>query len=226
MSGTTWTKFYWADWLSDIGLRRCSIAARGFWMDLLCVAASHDPCGYVASQGAALTTADMARIVGVSEPEAQALLDELDRNGVFSRDKSGRIYSRRMVKDAQFVQAARKFGHKGGNPNLRKSKENPSTLKGGVKPADKGGDNAHIPIAKGHKTYTGERLSFPPHGSIAFTEPWCSIIRESAPGKDVDEIAEAFRKWWRTLDNPWDKLGIERSLATFCETHAKGRKAA
>lgn len=74
---------------------------------------------------------------------------------------------------------------------------------------------------------TSARLVFPEHGSIAFCEPWCSIVREHAPGMDIDEVAEAWRKWWRTMDNPWDKPGIDRSFVTFCQTHyAKRRKAA
>ncbi len=39
MSGTTWSKFYWSDWLSDSALRAVSSAARGLWIDMLCIAA-------------------------------------------------------------------------------------------------------------------------------------------------------------------------------------------
>ena len=114
---------------------------------------------------------------------------------------------------------------KGGIAKALKDSGN-SPAKSNLQASSKRASRSVIQPNPSQKYISGERLSFPAHGSIAFTEPWCSIIRESAPGKDVDEIAEAFRKWWRTLDNPWDKLGIERSLATFCETHAKGRKAA
>ena len=54
MSGTIWSKFYWSDWETDPALRLCSLAAQGLWMRMLCVAASHDPIGYVAVAGRGL----------------------------------------------------------------------------------------------------------------------------------------------------------------------------
>ena len=101
MSGTVWAKFFWADWLSDVNLRRCSPAARGLWMDMLCVAAQHEPVGYLCVNGESLEACDMARIAGVEEALATSLMAELARNGVYSRDRRGRLYSRRMVRDAQ-----------------------------------------------------------------------------------------------------------------------------
>jgi hypothetical protein len=124
MSGTTWTKFYWSDWDTDPALRLCSFAAQGLWMRMLCIAASHDPIGYVAVAGRALEATDIARMTGGSEGDVQTLLAELDRNGVCSRDRHGRIYSRRMVRDAKAAAMARKNGKLGGNPSLSKHKGN------------------------------------------------------------------------------------------------------
>ncbi len=135
MSATIWAKFFWADWLSDANLRRCSPAARGFWMDMLCVAAQHEPVGYLCVNGEGLTACDMARIAGVDEAEATALTAELERNGVCSRDRNGRLYSRRMVRDAQKRALAAKNGAKGGNPSLAKHKGIPPPDKGADKPA-------------------------------------------------------------------------------------------
>jgi hypothetical protein len=128
-----WTKFFWADWESDPALRLCSYSAQGLWMRMLCIASAHDPIGYVAVAGRALDTTAIARMTGGSEGEVQTLLDELDRNGVFSRDRTGRIYSRRMVRDARKAAEARKFGKRGGNPSLCQDKEKPQTLNPPVK---------------------------------------------------------------------------------------------
>lgn len=133
-----WSKFFWSDWDSDPALRLCSYAAQGLWMRMLCIAAVHDPIGYVAVAGRALDPTAIARMTGGSEGEVQILLDELARNGVFSSDRNGRIYSRRMVRDARKSAEARKNGKKGGNPNLSPQREisppvNPS-VKGGLKP--------------------------------------------------------------------------------------------
>jgi hypothetical protein len=120
------------------------MAAQGLWMRMLCIAAAHDPIGYVAVAGKGLDETSLARLTGCQESEVLSLLGELDRNGVFSRDRHGRIYSRRMVRDARKAATARNNGRKGGNPSLSKDNRNP--------PLDKGSDNhrlnPHKPEAK------------------------------------------------------------------------------
>lgn len=123
MTGTVWSKFFWADWESDEALRLCSLASQGLWMRMLCLAAKADPTGYVTVNGRPLGVTDIARLAGVTETECESLLSELDRNGVFSRTRNGTIYSRRMMRDAKRRQIAQKNGKSGGNPNLSKDKE-------------------------------------------------------------------------------------------------------
>jgi hypothetical protein len=120
MSGLPWTKFYWTDYSGDPALRLCSLAAQGLWMRMLCVAAEHNPIGYVAVNGRGLDETDLAQLTGVSESEVKSLLAQLDRNGVFSRDRQRRIYNRRMVEDAKKSAIAKKNGKLGGNPRLGK----------------------------------------------------------------------------------------------------------
>ena len=119
--------FFWKDYENDAGLRVSSLAAQGLWMRLLCVAAKSDPYGYVLINGCEIGVTGVARLGSVSETEAATLLDELERNGVFSRDRKGRIYSRRMVKESAARKKATENGKKGGNPALstsdRKQKE-------------------------------------------------------------------------------------------------------
>lgn len=146
MAGTVWTKFYWSDWLSDLGLRRCSVEARGLWIDMLCIAAGHDPIGYVAVNGEGLSEDEIAKIACLSPTVCSTLIGELERNGVFSRDRNGKIYSRRMVRDEKKASKARRNGKKGGNPSLRKIT--------GIPPPDNQGLSAaispicHMPIAR------------------------------------------------------------------------------
>lgn len=144
MSGTIWSKFYWSDWESDPAVRLCSFAAQGFWMRMLCIAAAHDPIGYVAVAGKGLDETSLARLTGCLESEVSSLLGELERNGVFSRDRHGRIFSRRMVADARKAATARKNGKNGGNPSLSKDNEIPASDKGG----DKAGLKPHKPFAR------------------------------------------------------------------------------
>lgn len=127
MASTHWTKWYWSDWANDPALRLCSLSAQGLWMRMLCIAAEANPIGYVTVNGRTLDGQDLARIVGVSVPEVETLLAELDRNGVFSRDRKGTCYSRRMVRDAKRAKIARQNGKNGGNPTLRKQTAIPAS---------------------------------------------------------------------------------------------------
>lgn len=130
MAGTTWTKFYWSDWMSDAQLRRCSPAARALWMDMLCIAAQHDPVGFVAVRGQALQPDEIARMTGFSAAEVTDLLTELERNGVYSRDRQRRIYSRRMVRDAQRSQEGRKAVSKRWSQEIEKTEKKPPPNRG------------------------------------------------------------------------------------------------
>lgn len=115
-------KFYPRDWLGDASLRSCSYAARGLWADMLCLMAANDGRrGYLEVGGRALVdAAEVARMTCGEPSEAKKLLDELERAGVFSRDGSGCIFCRRIVKDEHIRQARSEAGAQGGNPNLRR----------------------------------------------------------------------------------------------------------
>lgn len=142
MAGTTWTKFYWSDWMSDAQLRRCSPAARALWMDMLCIAAQHDPVGFVAVRGQPLQPDEIARMTGFSAAEVTDLLAQLERNGVYSRDRQRRIYSRRMVRDAQRSQEGRKSASKRWSQDTEKKEKKSPPNRGAT-----GGPKTHIPEA-------------------------------------------------------------------------------
>lgn len=113
-------------------------------MRMLCIAAAHDPVGYVSVAGKPLDETGLARLTGVSESEVAILLQELSEHDVFSRDRHGRIYSRRLIRDAKKQAIAKKNGKRGGNPTLSKQLENPSS----DNPKVKGRDKPHKPEAR------------------------------------------------------------------------------
>lgn len=104
-----WDKFYWADWESDKNLAQCSLAAQGLWMRILCICAKSSPRGYLTIADQPLDVSRLAFTVGKPETEVAAALDELGHWKVFSRDRRGRIYSRRMVNDDKRSKEGRKF---------------------------------------------------------------------------------------------------------------------
>lgn len=99
-NGHHWSKFSWRDWHSDVALHPCSLAARGFWLELLCMMHEGSPVGHLANNGKQVTIRQMAANAGCSDKEATKLLGELEEADVFSRTEDGTIYNRRMVKDA------------------------------------------------------------------------------------------------------------------------------
>ena len=94
------------------------------------------------------------------------MLQELELNGVFSRDRRGVIYCRRMVR----AEKSRSNGRLGGNPNLLKTKENKNQV--GSDP------NPHIPV---------------PEPSLFPEEP--SGRSEAMPNPPLDLEADYYRRF-------------------------------
>ncbi len=122
-----WGMFFWADYLAEPKLKICSLSAQGLWMRMLCIAAQAKPLGYVVLEGNALGATELAAECGKPLREVTLALAELQRWGVFSVDRRGRIYSRRMLADIRKAKIARENGKSGGNPALgNRSGKSPS----------------------------------------------------------------------------------------------------
>lgn len=119
MSARRWSKFWWQDWQRDPALRMCSLAARGAWIEILCLMADADPVGHLLVNGRTPNMKQLSSVLGCTERETKKLLSELEENGVFSRLEDGTIYSRRMVRDKAISDEAALNGKKGGNPNIK-----------------------------------------------------------------------------------------------------------
>lgn len=136
-------QFYPADWRKDIELRACSVAARGLWVDLICLAHECEPYGHLAVNGRAMTPAQMAGQVGLTAHQCKVLLQELIDNGVARQTADGIVYSKRMVEDelaretraetgrqngakgAEFGSLGAEHGKKGGRPRANNPGDEP-----------------------------------------------------------------------------------------------------
>lgn len=112
-------QFYPGDWLQDSALRVVSVAARGAWMDMLCLMHQADPYGHLKVNGKVILPPNLARIIGATLAETEGYLTELEEAGVFSRGGDGCIFSRRMIRDEQLRQVRAAGGKLGGNPRLK-----------------------------------------------------------------------------------------------------------
>jgi hypothetical protein len=122
-------QFYPSDWRGDSRLHgRVSLAARGLWAEMLFLMHEADPYGHLIHGDKVMTEADAFELgvaVGATSDEmkggARAVrraLDELRDAGVYSVDSTGRIFSRRMVRDEGKRVTNSENGQKGGNPSL------------------------------------------------------------------------------------------------------------
>lgn len=92
-------QFYPADWRSDPALATCSLAAKGLWIEIMCIIHETEEYGFLALNGCAITNAQLSRMLGETPALVAKLIAELERAGVFNRDDRGVIYSRRMARD-------------------------------------------------------------------------------------------------------------------------------
>ncbi len=121
-------QFYVGDWMKDPDLRACSLAARGLWMDMLCLMFESPRRGYLLVKDRPASLAQLARMTGCASDEAASLLKELEDAGVFSSTTDKAIYCRRMVRDAEVAAKNRANGSRGGNPALRVDSDNPPVI--------------------------------------------------------------------------------------------------
>jgi hypothetical protein len=144
-------QFYPSDWRTDLGLRLCSISARGLWADILCLMHEGEPYGHLTADGRPVTVEQLARLVGEGAKQVRGWLGELRDNDVFSETDGGVIFSRRMVRDEEIRNArgsggvagaehgakGAAHGKKGGRPRKEKPPLEPpfgDAEKGALKP--------------------------------------------------------------------------------------------
>jgi hypothetical protein len=89
--------FYPTDWLKDPDLRRCSLAARGVWVDVLCLMFECESPGVLQSEGRAWPRVDLARAIGGNEGVVMRCLEELEAKGILQRDGNGAYACSHMV---------------------------------------------------------------------------------------------------------------------------------
>jgi hypothetical protein len=192
-------KFYTSDWRSDPRLKMCSMAARGLWVEMICLMHEASPYGHLLIAGQSPTEAQLAVLVGASPDEITALLGELESAGVFSRTRTRVIYSRKLTRMEKKAATARNNGRKGGNPTLGKKRDNSTS----DNPEDKGGDKPQIPESrvqrekeepKGSSKKKGSRL--PENWTLPKSWGAWAMSEEGFSEFEVRREAEKFRDWW------------------------------
>jgi hypothetical protein len=114
MSAHQSTRWFWSDWAGDLAVRRLTPAERGMWIDLLALAAVAQPTGYVCDErGNPLSYEEIARFANTTPTDAESLIAAILAKGAASRDRTGRIWNRRMVRDVALSEKRRRSGADG-----------------------------------------------------------------------------------------------------------------
>lgn len=133
-------QFYPADWRKDAALQSCSLEARGLWIECMCIAHECEPYGHLVINGRPMTAPQIARLVGVSAKECDALLIELVAAGV-AEMADDVLFSRRMVRDEALrnrrAEGGKEHGHKGAEHGKKGAGHG---VYGGRPKADKGAE--------------------------------------------------------------------------------------
>lgn len=117
-------QFYPGDWLKDAALRRCSLGARGLWIDMLCLMFDTDERGVLITGGTPWTIADVRRAAGCSAYQCQIFFKELKKKGVVAQRSDGAFFSRRMMRDERLRAVRAESGRKRWEQKRSKSEAN------------------------------------------------------------------------------------------------------
>jgi hypothetical protein len=107
-----WFKFYTSDWRGDAKLQGCSIAARGLWIDILCMMHEVKPYGHLLIDGKPPSYYRISQLVKADYRVVKNLMAQLKKAGVFTGDITSGITSRRMVRDEAKRHTARELSKK------------------------------------------------------------------------------------------------------------------
>lgn len=194
-------QFYPGDWMKDPNLRRCSPAARGVWIDLLCLMFECEERGVLISGGVPWSREDVSAAIGGPDGATLMLLDELLTKGVARIDQRGAIFSARMARDEQERQATRarvkKHRHKGdgsnGNvtPMKRRSNAHSSHTPNGVSSSSTSPSTTHTHTARSEVAHSPPKE--PPSAGVCVScrREKCSCYKSKHGREDVRLYAVA-----------------------------------
>jgi len=145
-------QFYPGDWLNDIKLQACSLAAQGLLINLMCLMHQSEKYGFLLINGSRPDDKLLIKLLKTHHRTFKALILELLFFGVIKQDEDGVLYCKRMVKDQEIRDIRRECGKLGGNPKLEKGKPNPYYL-------DKQKDNQKITPSSSSSSSSSNLLS-------------------------------------------------------------------
>lgn len=111
MNDNPWIKLYPGDWRNNLALQSCSLAARGLWVEMLCIMRGAPREGYLTANCKPISIERLAALVSAEAPEIVRLVAELEAAGVAKRIDDC-IVSKRMIRWSKKVADGHEHGIK------------------------------------------------------------------------------------------------------------------
>lgn len=185
-------QFYPGDWRKDTALRMCSPAARGAWMDMLCLMFESAECGVLITNGRTWTEQQIARECGCDLEHVHELLD----NGVARRRDDGAIYSPRMVRDAELREERARAGKAGGKQKPKQTaSKTPSKTEAKPQANGKQKGKQNRPPSSSSSSASSSSSSPPP--ACAGSPPAAPEVQAGSGDRDeaMDGMLDAVIEW-------------------------------
>jgi hypothetical protein len=116
-----WFHFYPGDWMKDPNLRRCSPAARGVLMDILCLMFECEERGVLATAGIPWSDDDLAGALSNDRFASLECIKELETKCVLKRREDGSLVSNRLIRDENLRRVRAESGRKGGKRSRKQN---------------------------------------------------------------------------------------------------------
>lgn len=178
----------------------CGYAAKGLWIDMLNLMMISPMIGYlVGPDKKPMTVATVAKLTGGAVDEVEKLMQELRTNRVFSVDRKGRIFSRRMKAEED----REKIGRESANIRYKNQERNQGgTFGPTVTPTQKNGANSNSKNSKKERgSQTGRASVFgsqDARGARQSKTPWTLDQKREFGWKAVAEALP--ERGWEIVD--------------------------
>jgi hypothetical protein len=205
MSKLAWFHFYPGDWMKDPELRRCSPAARGIYVDLLCLMFECEERGVLSTGGEPWTDDEIAGAIPGDSSVVLSCLHELVGKRVLKRRaNSGALYSNRLIRDEEQRQIKAKAGRKGGkrSARARRSKSEANHQAQPQAPSDSDSDSVNGSLGEIPEALRTEKVR------EALRE-WCAHRKAKKKPFSKQAARMCFRKW---ADEEWPAARVVAAI--------------
>jgi hypothetical protein len=98
-SKSTSFEFFPSDWMTDTGIRMCSLEARGLWIDLICLMQLSDKKGFLIIGNQKINEEKLRKMFGISKKKIQVLMTELLDYNLIKVSEDGTYFCKRIVEN-------------------------------------------------------------------------------------------------------------------------------